>query len=285
MPVLALACLLGALLAGYRMAVAEMGALPADLIAAWKNELSGLEQQTQTLRERANSDSRAYAARVATLQARLLRMEAVGERLAESANLEGGEFDFRTDPALGGPSSDEPVQGDATQELNQSIAQLGRLIDDRERQFGFLEDLLSYRTLSEEVTVTGKPVRNGYLSSRFGIRTDPFDGNRAWHKGVDFTAPVGTPVIALASGVVTSAARDGEYGNVVELRHSDGYRTRYAHNRELLVKAGDRVKKGQVIAKVGRTGRASGSHLHLEVLRDGKLVDPMAYISAHNQRG
>jgi murein DD-endopeptidase MepM/ murein hydrolase activator NlpD len=113
----------------------------------------------------------------------------------------------------------------------------------------------------------------------FGRRTDPFTGRPAFHKGLDFTARAGTEVVAVASGVVTWAGWDKDYGNLVEVRHSDGYRTRYAHNREVLVKPGEVLRKGQVIARVGRTGRASGAHLHFEVLTQGKLVDPLKYIS------
>lgn len=279
-PVVLLLGLLAAVYGGYRFAVGQAGGMPAELVADWNSEISRIAGQAEHLRELTERDSRAYAARVAGLQARLLRMEAVGERLAAAANLKGGEFNFRSEPALGGPSgADSSVSGEPLA-LDESLDRLVALIDDRERQLEVMESLVSNRRLAQEVSVAGKPVGIGYISSLYGRRADPFDGSPAWHKGVDFTAPKGTPVIAVASGVVTRAGFQKDYGYIVEVRHSDGYRTRYAHNREFTVKPGDIVKKGQVIAKVGSTGRSTGPHVHFEVLQNGRQVDPMAYINA-----
>jgi murein DD-endopeptidase MepM/ murein hydrolase activator NlpD len=284
-PLILVLMLLGAAYAGFRGALSHFGELPPNLVQTWSAELANLGDRTQALGEQANRDSRAYSTRVALLQARLLRMEAVGERLAEAAQLDDGEFDFRQDPSVGGPSADMPAQSGAVAPLDESIAELDRMISDRERQLDFLEALLLHRNLTDGVTPAGMPVANGYMSSGFGMRIDPFDGVRAMHKGVDFSVSTGTPVIALASGVVTEANMSSEYGNLIELRHSGGYSTRYAHNSKLLVRAGDVVTKGQRIALAGSTGRSTGPHLHLEVLRNGTQVDPMAYVKATRRRG
>jgi murein DD-endopeptidase MepM/ murein hydrolase activator NlpD len=278
LPLLFVVCIAAAGLGGYRLALAQAGELPADLVAVWGAELSSLAARTDELRENTQREERAYAARVATLQARLLRMEAVGERLAVVAKLDKGEFDFDQAPALGGPFSPETASLGGS-EMGEMLRRLATQIKDRERQLDVMEKLLVNRKLGGDVSLAGLPVAGGYISSRFGPRTDPFDGRSAWHKGVDFTASPGSDVFAIASGVVVWAGYDKDYGNLVEIRHSNGYRTRYAHNREYLVKPGDIVKKGQVIAHVGQTGRASGAHLHLEVLRDDRQVDPMQYIS------
>lgn len=278
LPLLFLACVAVAAVAGYRLALAQAGELPADLVAAWSTELSALQARTEALHESTEREGRAYAARVATLQARLLRMEAVGERLAVAANLDKGEFDFDQEPALGGPFSPETASLGGS-EMGEMLRRLATQIKDRERQLEVMEKLLVNRKLGGESSLAGLPVANGYISSRFGTRTDPFDGRPALHKGVDFTASPGSDVYAIASGVVVWAGYEKDYGNLVEIRHSNGYRTRYAHNREYLVKPGDVVQKGQVIARVGQTGRASGAHLHLEVLLGDHQVDPMQYIS------
>ncbi len=273
-----LLCMLLAVAIGYGLALPRSTPLPAELVATWRAEVTRLDRTTDELRERNVLESRAYAAHMATLQARLLRMEAVGERLAGAANFDAGEFDFDQEPALGGPFSAANVSIEGS-ELAQSLDRLAGQIEDRERQLDVLERLLDNRSLASEVSLGGWPVANGYLSSRFGTRTDPFDGRAAWHKGVDFTARAGTNVLAVAPGVVTWAGYDKDYGKLVEIRHSDGYRTRYAHNSEYLVKPGDLIRKGQVIARVGRTGRATGTHLHFEVLADGRPVNPLQYIS------
>jgi murein DD-endopeptidase MepM/ murein hydrolase activator NlpD len=284
LPWLLLACMVAAAAGGYRLALYQAGELPRDVVSAWDAELSSLAARTDELRETNGREGRAFAARIATLQARLLRMEAVGERLTVAAKLDKGEFDFDQPPALGGPLTAESASS-AGSEMSQSLDRLAALIEDRERQLEVIEKLLIDRRLDGEASLAGMPVASGYVSSRFGRRTDPFDGRPAWHKGVDFTARPGTEVRSIGAGVVVWAGYDRDYGKLVEIRHSNGYRTRYAHNRDYLVKPGDIVKKGQVIAHVGRTGRASGAHLHLEVVRDDRLVDPMQYISTVRAEG
>ncbi|MCG3171014.1 MAG: hypothetical protein CALGDGBN_02586 [Pseudomonadales bacterium] len=287
LPLLFLGSMLAAGLVGYRLALPQAGELPADVVGAWESELAGLQRRTHELQGDAGRDARAYAARMATLQARLLRMEAVGERLAVAAGFEGGEFDFGAAPALGGPrtaAGSDAAAAPATT-LTRELDALAAQIEDRQRQLEVMERLLLNRRLAGEATLAGMPVASGYVSSRFGRRTDPFDGGTAWHKGVDFTARPGTEVFAVAAGVVLFAGRDADYGNLVAIRHSNGYVTRYAHNRDLLVRPGDIVSKGQAIARVGQTGRASGAHLHLEVLLDGRTVDPLRHISTVRGQG
>lgn len=285
LPLLFLLCVAVAGFGGYRLALAQAGELPSDLVALWGAELTSLATRTEQLRESTGRESRAYAARMATLQARLLRLEAVGERLAVVAKLDQGEFDFDQPPALGGPFAAEAAEGVAGGDMSQSLDRLAALIEDRERQLEVMEKLLVNRRMAGDVSLAGLPVASGYVSSRFGTRADPFTGRRAWHKGVDFTARQGTEVLAVSAGVVVWAGYDKDYGKLVEIRHSNGYRTRYAHNRDYLVKPGDIVKKGQVIAHVGQTGRASGAHLHLEVVHEDRQIDPMQYISTVRAEG
>jgi murein DD-endopeptidase MepM/ murein hydrolase activator NlpD len=124
------------------------------------------------------------------------------------------------------------------------------------------------------------PITGAIISSGFGWRIHPVTGEKKLHKGVDFAAPTGTPIFASADGVVTDAGwTDGGYGNIVELRHSDGSVTLYAHTNKVYVSKGQLVNRGQAIAEVGTTGRSTGPHLHFEVQPDGKTaVDPMDYL-------
>ena len=175
---LCIVCLGAAGFGGYRLALAQAGELPADLVTAWGAELSALAARTGELHESTEREGRAYAARIATLQARLLRMEAVGERLAVAAQLDKGEFDFDQEPALGGPFSPEPASLGGS-ELGETLRQLASQIRDRERQLDVMEKLLVNRKLAGDVSLAGLPVADGYISSRFGPRADPFDGRRA----------------------------------------------------------------------------------------------------------
>jgi murein DD-endopeptidase MepM/ murein hydrolase activator NlpD len=271
-------------LIGYRLAIAATGTLPAEVVGAWQGELDRLAARADELGETSVRENRAYAARLAALQARVLRMEAVGQRLASAAELEGGEFNFDEEPALGGPLAQDRSGDTPSSELSRALDRLALQIENREDQLEVMEQLLVNRSLASQVVIDGWPVKSGYISSVFGRRTDPFSGKQAYHKGLDFTARTGTPVLAVASGVVIWAGWDKDYGKLVEIRHSDGYRTRYAHNRAVHVKPGQVVMKGDKIAEVGNTGRASGTHLHLEVLAQGRPVDPRPYLGATRNR-
>jgi murein DD-endopeptidase MepM/ murein hydrolase activator NlpD len=121
----------------------------------------------------------------------------------------------------------------------------------------------------------------GYISSYFGVRPDPFDGRSARHTGIDIATPIGTPVHAVAEGMVTFSGVRSGYGNVVEIDHGNGYMTRYAHNSALEVRPGQHVQVGDVIADAGSTGHSTGSHVHFEVWYDGRVVNPLAFVRNH----
>lgn len=217
------------------------------------------------------------ALRTGQLSAQLLRLNALGKRLTQMANINSSEFDFDNEPAVGGPEN--PGARRATQLPNVAMV-LDRLesnIGIRGAQLAALENVILGRQLSEEIRPTGRPVTQGYISSYFGERADPFDGEEAFHKGIDFAAKPGADVLAVATGVVTWAGPRSGYGQLVEISHGNGYVTRYAHNERALVKVGSTVERGQAIAVVGSTGRSTGPHVHFEVLRNGAQVNPLAF--------
>jgi murein DD-endopeptidase MepM/ murein hydrolase activator NlpD len=153
-------------------------------------------------------------------------------------------------------------------------------LDARERQMRVLEDILVAGRMQRELKPSGWPVANGYMSSVYGWRADPFNGRRALHEGIDFAAPPGSDVLAVAGGIVSTAAPKDGYGLLVEINHGNGYVTRYGHNQRVLVKPGQKVDKGQKIAMVGNSGRSTGPHVHFEVLLNGYVVNPAQYIQA-----
>jgi murein DD-endopeptidase MepM/ murein hydrolase activator NlpD len=213
------------------------------------------------------------------LQTRLSRLDALGERLTELADLSDGEFDFNADPGMGGPE----LRKDSTRyqgpDVESVIESLAARIDDRTQQLRLLEALLLNRHTDANALLDYLPVKEGYISSGFGRRIDPISGRMSMHTGLDFAAPTGTPIFAVGAGVVTFSGRNGAYGNMVEITHGGGYKTRYAHAHTLKVAKGDVVQKGQEIATVGNTGRSTGPHLHLEVFRNGMAVNPARYIA------
>ena len=252
---------------------------PQAQVATWREELA--EQQTllDTTQRALQQNLDALALRLGQMNAHVVRLDALGTRLTQMAGLKDGEFDFTSAPSLGGP--EEPLAATEAMQINGVVSALDVLDDqlfDRSRQLSVLEDLLLNRKLRDEVHPEGRPVTAGYVSSQFGSRTDPFTGRRAFHKGVDFAGREGAEVVAVASGVVIWSGDRYGYGQLVEINHGNGYITRYAHNVDNLVAVGDTVRRGQVIARMGDTGRATGPNLHFEVLLNDRPVDPLTYV-------
>jgi len=243
------------------------------------DELTGARENIATIRQENEDTLDAMAIRIAQMNARMIRLDALGRRLTDMADLEDGEFDFNTLPAVGGP--EEPVatgSNIAVPEVVEAMQNLDTQLDNREAQLGVLERVIANQILNDRVYPQGRPVNSGWISSYFGKRTDPFTGKPANHTGIDFAGRSGADVVAVADGVVTWSAKRYGYGLLIEINHGNGYATRYAHNSENLVAVGDEVKKGQSVALMGDTGRATGPNLHFEVLRDGHRVNPVNFI-------
>jgi len=227
----------------------------------------------------------AVSGQVGAMQAEILRLNALGERLVHMAGLDEEEFDFRRPPPQGGPDTEFADRPAAIDALAEELAQVLSELDDRERKLTLLEELIMKRHLGEpgeQTALSGWPVHSGYITSTFGFRKDPYRGRSAFHKGIDFAGALGSPVLAVAEGVVTFSGRQSGYGNMVEIRHKDGLITRYGHCQKLLVGEGAAVARGQTIATLGSTGRSTGPHVHFEVLVDGKQVNPMPYLDQTN---
>ena len=264
------------------MAASVFGiANPQAQVSTWRAELAQQQNIVDSTRRTLQQNLDALALRIGQMNAHVVRLDALGSRLTQMAGLKDGEFDFTSVPSLGGP--EEPLTATEAMQINGVVGALdvlGEQLADRDRQLTVLEDLLINRKLRDEVRPEGRPVTSGYVSSQFGNRTDPFTGRRAFHKGVDFAGREGAEVVAVASGVVIWSGERYGYGQLVELNHGNGYVTRYAHNVDNLVAIGDTVRRGQVIARMGDTGRATGPNLHFEVLLNDQPVNPLTYIGA-----
>ncbi|MGO4279840.1 Murein DD-endopeptidase MepM and murein hydrolase activator NlpD, contain LysM domain [Cupriavidus sp. OV038] len=220
------------------------------------------------------------AARVGELQAQMVRLDALGERVSGLAGIAPQDFDFRHRPARGGPAAVERSTALTLPDLRDELARLGKQADHRVDFFDVIEGALIDRQLRERRTPSVMPVAVGYDGSSFGARIDPFSGRRTRHDGVDFVAPIGTPIVAAAGGVVVAAEWHPEYGNMIDIDHGNGLKTRYAHASKSLVKVGDLVRAGQEVARVGSTGRSTGAHLHFEVHVNGVPRNPIGFLTA-----
>lgn len=252
----------------------------AVLTGGLQEEMAEQRATIAEARRIAEENLNALTLRLGQMQAHVIRLDALGQRLTRVAGLDKGEFDFSSQPAQGGPESAGEQESLTVPDFMDQLDQLAHQLEDRERQLSILENLLMNRNLQAEVLPAGRPTTGGWLSSHFGWRNDPFTGKKDFHKGVDLAGKEGSGIVAVASGVVTWSGERYGYGNLVEVTHGGGYVTRYGHCKTILVKVGDTVKKGDRIATMGNTGRSTGPHVHFEVLRNGRAVNPVSYLKS-----
>jgi murein DD-endopeptidase MepM/ murein hydrolase activator NlpD len=218
------------------------------------------------------------ASKVGELQARLLRVDALGERLTKVARLKPQDFMFDRVPGRGGAESSLPSTELSMKDLGITLDKLSKDLEDRTDKLRVLESMLTEDSAKRQLMPSGMPTEGGFYSSNFGWRIDPFTGLNAFHEGVDFMAEEGTPVLAAAGGVVIFAGVHPQYGNMIEIDHGNDLVTRYAHTSKMLVKVGDVVLRGGRIAEVGNTGRSTGAHLHFEVRHRGVAQNPARFL-------
>jgi murein DD-endopeptidase MepM/ murein hydrolase activator NlpD len=221
----------------------------------------------------------ALTMKLAELQSEVLRLNALGDRLATENNIPEKEFNFEQQPPSGGPiQSPNEIEDKTLADLLLEITALEQQLVQEENQLKVLESLTLGHHIQNNSYLSGRPIVKGWLSSYYGVRKDPFNGRPAMHKGVDFAGKEDAPILATGSGVVTWASERYGYGRLIEIDHGDGFKTRYGHNKELLVALGDVVEKGQTIARMGSTGRSTGPHVHYEILRNNAQINPIKYV-------
>jgi murein DD-endopeptidase MepM/ murein hydrolase activator NlpD len=217
-----------------------------------------------------------YAKRIGDLQAETIRLKLLSERLAEMVGFDISTFAMESKPGMGGLESEGISLSVA--EFEQEIENISSHIRIQENAFSALEQFVITKQTITDAIPQGRPIEKGWLTSPYGDRIDPFNGKKTFHRGIDFAGKAGDSVIAVADGIVTWVGKNSGYGAVVEIEHGNGYLTRYAHNKDVVVKVGERVDKGQQIALMGNTGRSTGPHVHFEVHRDGKHLNPYSFL-------
>ena len=268
----------GAFSVGVGLGARNGTATSVNLMGNWSADLMRQQAQIEDVKRVLQEKVNALAMRVGQIHANVIRVNALGKRLTRMAKLGDGEFDFGNPPALGGSEAGADGQPAQIPNLTVMVDDLQSQLSSREQQLGVLENLILTRELNKQVYPAGRPVQDGWISSYFGRRADPFTGYTSVHKGLDFAGPEGTKVTSVAAGLVTFAGDRSGFGEMVEINHGNGLATRYCHNEKVLVKQGDMVRKGQGVALMGSTGRSTGPHLHFEVLKNGTQVDPLRFI-------
>jgi murein DD-endopeptidase MepM/ murein hydrolase activator NlpD len=263
--------------------VLALGLLAATFALGMRLGQRGLDTRAQrvelaSLRQKVQDRIDAMSIRVGEINAHIIRLDALGKRLTQMANISSREFDFDAAAAVGGPEEAGVGVSAEVPDLTAMLDQAEGKLESRSNQLLALENIILSRSLNEAIRPEGRPVAEGHISSFFGERQDPFDGTEAWHRGVDFAGALGSQVLSVAAGVVTKSEPHTGYGNLIEINHGNGYMTRYAHNSRSLVRVGDMVVRGQPIALMGSTGRSTGPHVHFEVLRNGQQINPLAFV-------
>jgi murein DD-endopeptidase MepM/ murein hydrolase activator NlpD len=267
---------------GYQLAKYQgyVAKVDQQTIENWRQQLEQQKLELEKARETSQRQLNALTARLGILQAHVRRLDAAGARIADIAGLDAKEFNFGVPPAIGGPEElDEIAPTAQSPDFFALLDELSSQLLSREQQLSALESLVLDKHIGVERYISGRPIEKGWMSSFYGRRTDPFTGRPAWHAGVDFAGKEGSAVLSTAAGVVTFVGERYGYGLLIEISHGDGFVTRYGHNKEALVAVGDVVSKGQQIAKMGNSGRSTGAHVHYEILKDGKQINPLRYIN------
>ncbi|WP_240791401.1 M23 family metallopeptidase [Psychromonas sp. SP041] len=259
------------------------------------NERNLIKQQyLQSMNSQTNLQLQSLSEKVGQLQAQGIKLNSLSERIIEKSNFPKDEFEFELNQ-----STDENVEQNTEDDisanysdsslitapseltiLNKSVSQLANQYGKSQNLLQQLEITLNNLHLIDELFISGRPVpnENSWISSPFGTRSDPFTGRLRRHNGVDIAGHTGMPINATAAGVITTSEARTGYGFLVEINHGSGYKTRYAHASSIVVSVGDVVEKGQQIAVMGTTGRSTGPHVHYEVIKDGRQINPIYYI-------
>ncbi len=245
----------------------------------WQRELAKQQADIDAAKNNAEKNLDALSARLSTLQAHLLRLDALGSRLIDIANMSDKEFNMLEPPGLGGPMMMTEQTSLGVIDFVEALQAVSQSIEDRSEKFTAMESMLLDSNIQSQILPEGSPVTGGWTSSLFGWRTDPISGKKGFHEGIDFAGRTGSNVSSVAAGIVTWSGKDSGFGRMVEISHGNGYVTRYAHNKKNLVAVGDKVEKGQKIAVMGSSGRSTGPHVHFEVVHNGRHVNPRKFVS------
>jgi len=240
--------------------------------------LSVQHEQNEKVQSYLRENLNAMAAKLGQMQAQLLRLDTLGERLAKTAGFKPQEFMFDQTPGRGGAASNLPTYDLSLGDLTQQINVLTKQMEDRTEKLGILDSLMIVDSAKKKLLPSVLPIEGGWYSSNYGWRIDPISGVRAFHEGMDFMAEMGTPARAAAGGMVIYSDFHSQYGNMIEIDHGNGLVSRYAHLSKRLVKNGDVVLSGSTIGAVGSTGRSTGPHLHFEVRQNGAPLNPVQFL-------
>ncbi len=267
---------------GSAATLTDLSANPERAVAIWQREIGDQRRFLSGLKRDLDAELGALAATVGGMQGEILRLNAVAEHVIVGSGLDPSEFGLAGSSPIGGPREPDTL----SPQWPALLTELSNLKDEialRKGRLDILEAFLVERNRYEDSRPIGRPVDSGWISSGYGYRADPVTGEREFHGGIDFAGKPGAKVRAVAPGIVTWSGKRWGYGNLVEINHGNGFVTRYAHNKENLVRLGEKVAKQQEVALLGSSGRSTGPHVHFEILHEDRTVNPASMISINDK--
>jgi len=245
------------------------------------------QESTRQLQQQLDVQLETMTVQIARMQAKLIQLDNIGESLVKKGDLDSEILQDAMAVAVGGPEEEERIVSMNTRKkmayIEQRILDVASEINTKAEHLHILETLIDGQSFQETMNPAGKPAERGWISSYFGKRKDPFSGKLAQHKGIDVAGKSGSNIIATAKGVVTWAGNRSGYGELIEINHGNQLLTRYGHCKEILVTEGQIVEQGDVIGKIGSTGRSTGPHIHYEVIKNGRKLNPIKYVRKQRQ--
>ncbi len=266
---------------------ALIGSLAFDNNNAKNDQIAQLQamvdlRQQELIQHKAavQDDIDSMSLQIGRLMAQSTRLNALGSRLTVAAEMNPDEFDLNSEPGLGGADLELTGEVNTPQNVYENLFNLEDTFTKQQENFNILAQLINEQSVDENATPHVLPLDNGWISSYYGKRIDPFTGQQASHAGMDYSGSYHAEILAAADGVVVWAGKRSSYGNMVEIDHGNGFVTRYAHAQSVDVELGQKVSAGEKIAIMGKSGRATSEHLHFEVLKNGRKVNPLPFVNS-----
>tara|TARA_Y100000022_G_scaffold176739_1_gene166241 strand:- start:1618 stop:2472 length:855 start_codon:yes stop_codon:yes gene_type:complete len=255
---------------GYKKGYKELNEDRIEDISKYKRQIEYIKIENKEKME-------FFSKKLITISAELENINSLGNKISKIAKLDKKEFNFKRPKYIGGLDKIN-IEFDYNSEFDKYLDSILLDLSNKRENLNYIDKIINNLEMKEQFLPTGMPTKKGYISSEYGQRINPITKKNHIHKGVDIAYKTETDITSIAAGKVTFSGKKYGYGNLVEISHLNGYVTRYAHNNRNLVKVGELVKKGQVIAKMGSTGHSTGPHVHLEVLKNNKHINPNKFI-------
>ena len=255
---------------GYKVGYNELNEDRMNDLVYYEKEISQMKLENKNKMD-------FFSNKLIKISSQIQNLDALGDKISTIAKIDKKDFNFRKPKYIGGKNK-VSIEFEYNSDFDNYLDSILYGLTEKKDDLKYIDKVINNLEMKEQYFPAGFPSKKGYISSNYGLRNSPITKKEHFHKGVDIAHKTETKIFSLAAGKIKFSGRKYGYGNLVIIDHLNGYTTKYAHNNRNLVKTGDIVKKGQLIAKMGSTGHSTGPHVHLEVLKNNKNIDPNKFI-------